>query len=69
VTCGHRRQASRQEGEVMAIFWRFLSNDRGTTAIEYAFIAGIISGGLIIVFTGMGTKIANKFPSISSALN
>ncbi|MGO9390260.1 Flp family type IVb pilin [Rhodoblastus sp.] len=48
------------------LFWR----DRGgATAFEYALIGGFISVGLIAAFTSIGTQIANKFPSISSALN
>lgn len=50
----------------LRFFWR----DRGgATALEYALIGGMISTGLIAVFGTIGTQVANKFPSISNALN
>jgi pilus assembly protein Flp/PilA len=50
----------------LRLFWR----DRGgATALEYALIGGMISTGLIAVFSTIGTQVANKFPSISNALN
>jgi pilus assembly protein Flp/PilA len=50
----------------LRLFWR----DRaGATALEYALIGGMISAGLIAAFGAIGTQVANKFPSISNALN
>jgi Flp pilus assembly pilin Flp len=50
----------------LRLFWK----DRGGgTALEYALIGGMISVGLIGAFSSIGTQIANKFPSISNALN
>ena len=52
----------------MRLFLRFLKEEGGATAIEYAFIAGIVSIGLVSTFTRMGLQINSKFPSISAAL-
>ena len=53
----------------MARFWKFLRDDSGTTAIEYAFICGIIGGLLIVTFTHMGVQISTKFIPVSNGLN
>ncbi len=53
----------------MGLFRLFWSDRGGSTAFEYALIGGFISVGLIAAFTSIGTQIANKFPSISNALN
>jgi pilus assembly protein Flp/PilA len=47
----------------------FLADESGATAIEYAFIAGIISAGLIASFGAIGIKVSNKFVPVSNALN
>ena len=48
---------------------RFVSDDSGATAIEYGLIAGLISVVILTVLGAVGTKLNNKFTSISSALN
>ncbi len=53
----------------MRLFLCFWKDQRGVTAIEYAIIAGLVSAGLIASFTNIGVTVANKFPSISNALN
>ena len=47
----------------------FLADESGATAIEYAFIAGIVSAGLIASFGAIGTKVASKFTPVSNGLN
>ncbi len=53
----------------MALWSRFLRDERGTTAMEYAFIAGIVSVGLIVSFNAIGLKTSNKFIPVSNGLN
>jgi pilus assembly protein Flp/PilA len=50
----------------LRLFWK---DKGGATALEYALIGGMISTGLIAAFGTIGTQVANKFPSISNALN
>ncbi len=52
----------------MQVFSRFSKNESGATAIEYAIIAGIISGVLIGTFRAMGVQISNMFVPIVNGL-
>ncbi len=47
---------------------RFWCDERGTTAIEYALIAGGIALLIITSVTSIGTKISTTFSSIDSGL-
>jgi len=47
---------------------RFLSDQRGATAIEYALIASGISVAIVGVVVGLGTNVQNMFNSVSTAL-
>ena len=47
----------------------FLANENGTTAIEYALIAGGIAVAIIGSVTGLGTKVTSLFDSVNGALN
>lgn len=47
---------------------RFLENDRGATAIEYAIIAGTLSIAIVAVVTSIGTSVNSMFTSVSTAL-
>ena len=58
------------EREMKKLFVRFLKDQSGVTAIEYGLIAGlvavtiigalgILSGGLITIFTTVGTDLTN----------
>ena len=67
-TGGGVSSVSRGEEDSMRLFRRFWKNEGGATAIEYAFICGIVSIGLVATFTRIGIQVNNKFPSISSAL-
>jgi pilus assembly protein Flp/PilA len=53
----------------MRLFLRFLRNESGATAIEYVAVSGIISAGLIVVFSAIGSKVNTKFLPVSSGLN
>lgn len=47
------------------IIARFLKDDAGATALEYALIAAIVTLGLITSYTATGTKLSSYFQSIS----
>ena len=47
---------------------RFLSDDSGATAIEYALIAAGIALAIITAVNTLGTTLSNKFDSINSSL-
>jgi len=53
----------------MRVFWRFLNDDRGATAIEYGLIAAGIAVAIIAVVVGLGTQLNSTFSSVSSSLN
>lgn len=50
------------------LFVRFVKNESGATAIEYGLIAAGISVAIIAVVNGLGTKLNDKFNSISTQL-
>lgn len=52
----------------MRALWRFLSDDRCATAIEYGLIAAGIAVAIIAVVAGLGTQLNVTFSSVSSAL-
>ena len=51
----------------MRIVLAFLADESGTTAIEYALIAGGISVVIVAVVNGMGTTLNAKYTSVSSS--
>lgn len=48
---------------------RFVKDQSGATAIEYGLIAALIAVVCITVLTAVGSKLNNKFQSVSTALN
>jgi pilus assembly protein Flp/PilA len=48
---------------------RFFRCESGATAIEYAFIAGLVSIGIVGALTAMSGSITGLFNSISSTLS
>jgi pilus assembly protein Flp/PilA len=52
----------------VAVFLRFLGDDRGATAIEYGLIAAGIAVAIIAVVAGLGTALNSTFSSVSSSL-
>ena len=48
-----------------ALVARLMSDDAGTTAIEYAMLAMVIAVALITAFTNLGTSIGTMWNSIS----
>ena len=50
------------------MFKRFLNDNSGATAIEYALIAAFMALGLVIVGQHLGTRLSAEFSEVSSAL-
>ena len=47
---------------------KFLGNDSGATAIEYALIASLIAVALVTVLGKLGTGLSSEFSEVSSVL-
>jgi pilus assembly protein Flp/PilA len=47
---------------------RFLKNDHGATAIEYAIIAGTLSIAIVTVVSSIGTSVNSMFTSVETGL-
>jgi len=52
----------------MNIFARFAQDESGATAIEYGLIAALISVGIILAATALGTSLGTLFNGISDKL-
>jgi pilus assembly protein Flp/PilA len=52
-----------------SIFIHFIKEESGATAIEYGLIAALISVVAITTLTAVGSKLNDKFASISNGLN
>lgn len=52
----------------MQLIKRFLSNESGATAIEYALIAAGIALAIITAVNTLGTTLSGKFNSINASL-
>ena len=53
---------------MLQLFSRFLSDESGATAIEYALIAAGIALAIITAVNSLGTVLSNKFGAISTSL-
>ncbi len=53
----------------MSLISTFLRDESGATAIEYGLIAGLISVVIITALTHIGTRLNNKFNTISTAIS
>jgi pilus assembly protein Flp/PilA len=47
---------------------KFLANEQGATAIEYALISSLLAIVLVTVLTNLGTRLSAEFSEVSSAL-
>lgn len=52
----------------MCTFVRFLENEAGATAIEYAMIAGWLSIAIVVAVQSLGTTLNTTFTSVSTAI-
>ena len=50
------------------VFARFVKDESGATAIEYALIAGLMATALIAAFTLLGGQIESAFTSIGASM-
>jgi pilus assembly protein Flp/PilA len=50
------------------MFAKFLEDESGATAIEYALIAAGIALAIIAIVNGIGTNLNEKYTSINSSL-
>jgi pilus assembly protein Flp/PilA len=51
-----------------ALLSRFLQDQSGATAIEYAIIAGGISILIVTAVNGMGSSLSGRFTSINNSI-
>jgi pilus assembly protein Flp/PilA len=51
------------------LFARFMKDESGATAIEYALIAAGIGIAIITAVNALGTAISGKFDTIKASLN
>ena len=51
------------------LFNRFIKNESGATAIEYALIAGIMSVALIAAFTLLAPQLKTSFDGIATTMS
>jgi pilus assembly protein Flp/PilA len=53
---------------MMRLLARFLSDDSGATAIEYALIGGMLSVAIILGATALGSRLGAMFDSLASSV-
>lgn len=53
----------------MSAIRKFLKNERGATAIEYALIAAGIAVAIIATVVGLGSQLNTTFTTVDNALN
>ena len=58
----------RQEFGMRNLFVKFLNDQSGATAIEYALIAAGISIVIVAVINGIGTSMNTKYTAVSNSL-
>ena len=47
---------------------RFVRDERGLETVEYAVVAGLITGSAVLAMTSLGTTVAAKFNMFVAAL-
>jgi pilus assembly protein Flp/PilA len=65
---GESRGRRQQEFWMRRLFSRFLADQSGATAIEYALIAAGISIVIVVAVGGIGTNLNTKFSSVNASL-
>ena len=53
---------------MLSVCRRFIREDNGATAIEYALLASLIAVALIGILTALGTGLSSEFAEVSGAL-
>jgi pilus assembly protein Flp/PilA len=57
-----------QGDRIMTVLKSFVRDESGATAIEYGLIAAGIAVAIISVVQGLGTKLADTFTNITTAI-
>jgi pilus assembly protein Flp/PilA len=65
---GLGRRAKAERNCIMAILTRFVSNDDGATATEYALMASLIALFIITAVQTVGTKVSTVFTEVGAGL-
>ena len=60
---------NQMQGNILGLFARFVDDESGATAIEYALIAGGISIVIVAAVQGIGSKLVATFTSVQNAFN
>lgn len=50
------------------LFWRFVKDEAGVTAIEYGLIAALVAVVIIGAVTAVGTKLTTTFNTVAGSL-
>jgi Flp pilus assembly pilin Flp len=50
-------------------FNRFITDERGLAAVEYAVVAGLIAVFLVVAFENLGTAASQKIAELTAILN
>lgn len=53
---------------MLATLTKLLRDEDGTTAIEYAMVASLVSVVAVVVITNIGSSVAAHFESVANAL-
>ncbi|MBI3285000.1 MAG: Flp family type IVb pilin [Burkholderiales bacterium] len=53
----------------MNTLMKFLTEEDGATAVEYALMVALIAGAIIIIVTALGNTIKEGFKEICNAIN
>ncbi|MGI9326587.1 MAG: Flp family type IVb pilin [Pseudomonadales bacterium] len=48
---------------------KFLKNEEGLTAVEYAIAGALVVGGLVGAFTGLGEAVEERIEQLTGAVN
>ncbi len=54
---------------IQKFFYRFIADERGLAAVEYAVVAGLITVALVTAFTDLGEAAAGKIEALTGTLN
>jgi pilus assembly protein Flp/PilA len=53
----------------MAFIRKLLADDRGTSAVEYGLICGLMVVGLLVGVQGLGAEVGNSYTSTTTAMH
>jgi pilus assembly protein Flp/PilA len=67
-TAGHRVQEQDKGGAMFAVLDTLFRNQDGATAIEYAFIASLVSVIAVTFIANIGTSVSASFESVANSL-